>query len=332
MRSHTSPRRLACAAAALLLLPAQEPLPAQSSAARRAPPATRFGDARLATGVRLHYAERGDATGTPVILLHGYSDGWYSWNLVLPLFPASLRVYALDQRGHGDSERPASGYTLPELAADVIAFMDAKGIRRATIVGHSMGSIVAQHVAAAAPERVARLVLVSSATTLRAFDGMSELRQAVLSAGDTVPTAFAREFQLSTAHRPVPPAFMDRMVAGSARMPGRVWRALSDGFEADTLPVARGGHRIPTLILWGERDPYATRREQDALLRLLPQAKLLVYENTGHAAMWERPADFARDVAAFAAGGGTANAVTTSTAYRRKSPAGSRSVPFQGRR
>src|SRR5687768_13080157 len=127
----------------------------------------RFADIRLATGIRLHYAEQGPATGTPIILLHGYSDSWFSFSLVLPALSRENRVYALDLRGHGNSDRPASGYRMRDMAADVIAFMDAKGIARATIIGHSMGGFVAQHVALAAPRRVSQLVLIGTATTPR---------------------------------------------------------------------------------------------------------------------------------------------------------------------
>jgi pimeloyl-ACP methyl ester carboxylesterase len=102
----------------------------------------RFADVRLSTGVRLRYLEQGDPAGRPVILLHGLTDSWFSFSRVLPGISKAHRVYALDLRGHGDSDRPAAGYAPREMAADVIAFMDALGLRRATLVGHSMGSFV----------------------------------------------------------------------------------------------------------------------------------------------------------------------------------------------
>src|SRR5215467_6735498 len=76
-----------------------------------------FRTVQLKTGVRLHYAQQGNRTGEPVILLHGYSDSWFSYSGVLPLLPAKYRVYVLDQRGHGNSERPFQGYSLPTFAA-----------------------------------------------------------------------------------------------------------------------------------------------------------------------------------------------------------------------
>lgn len=99
---------------------------ARSVAARAVPPLT-FASARLRTGVRLQYAEQGDRAGDAVILLHGYSDSWFSFSRILPLLPDSYHVFALDQRGHGDSERPDGGYAIHGLATDVLAFMDEIG-------------------------------------------------------------------------------------------------------------------------------------------------------------------------------------------------------------
>src|SRR3712207_5267137 len=128
-------------------------------------PQLRFGTTRLETGPRIHYAEQGDPDGDVLVFLHGYTDSWFSFSRLLPLLPERYRAYALSQRGHGDSERPADGYTVDNLAADVVAFLDAVGAARATVVGHSMGSIIARRVAETRPERVARLVLIGAVFT-----------------------------------------------------------------------------------------------------------------------------------------------------------------------
>src|SRR3712207_3608974 len=130
----------------------------------------RFATARLATGIQVHYAEQGDPAlragrGEPLVFLHGTGDSWFSFSRLLPLLPARYRAYAFSQRGHGDSERPAAGYALDDFAADVAAFLDAVGVERATLVGHSTGTIIARRVAEARPERVARLVLLSPIAT-----------------------------------------------------------------------------------------------------------------------------------------------------------------------
>ncbi len=79
----------------------------------------------LPTGVRLNYVERGDPRGTPVVLLHGYTDSRRSYDRVLPLLPSSFHVFAVTHRGHGDSSKPDAGYLPSDFAADLAAFLDA---------------------------------------------------------------------------------------------------------------------------------------------------------------------------------------------------------------
>lgn len=256
-------------------------------------------DAKLATGVRLRYVVQGDPAGPPVVMLHGYTDSSFSFSRVMPLLDASLRVYALDLRGHGDSERPAGGYALGDFASDVLAFLDELKIERATLVGHCMGSLVAQRVALDAPGRVSRLVLVSSMTAARSIEGIEELSQAIESFGETVSAEFAREFQSSTVYGQLPEEFMDGVVAESGKVPARVWRATMDGLLAEEHASHLRRIETPTLVLWGDRDALLSRAEQDALLSLLPAAELKVYAETGHSPQWERPERFARDLEAF---------------------------------
>ena len=272
---------------------------AVAALAAPAPDAPRFAEVRLSTGIKLHYAEQGPASGEPIILLHGYSDSWFSFSRVLTPLARDRRVYALDLRGHGKSDKPAAGYHMRDLAADVVAFMDAKSIVRATVIGHSMGGFVAQQVALAAPKRVGHLVLVGTATTPRNIVGFDELEKAVLALPDPVPDAFAREFQLSTVYTPVGDEFIDRAVAESLRLPARVWRELAVGMRKTDPAVALGRSEIPTLVVRGEKDTYVTREETDALVAMVAAVRQKTYANTGHALQWEQPAVFAKDVLAF---------------------------------
>lgn len=86
--------------------------------------------------VKLSYVEQGDASGMPVLLLHGFAGSWRAFELVLPHLPASLHTFALTQRGHGGASKPAEGYHLDDFVADVTAFMDAFEIEAAVVVGH----------------------------------------------------------------------------------------------------------------------------------------------------------------------------------------------------
>jgi pimeloyl-ACP methyl ester carboxylesterase len=108
-------------------------------ASRIAPVTTtlRFDRIRLETGPRIQYVAQGDPSAEPTIFLHGFTDSWFSFSRLLPLLPARVfPAFAIDQRGHGESERPHSGYGMDAFAADVAAFLDYHHIERATIVGH----------------------------------------------------------------------------------------------------------------------------------------------------------------------------------------------------
>jgi pimeloyl-ACP methyl ester carboxylesterase len=102
-------------------------------------------------------ATRWSGRGEPVVLLHGLSSQRRFWNLVVPHL-AGLPLLAIDQRGHGDSDRPDDGYDLESVAADLAVALDALGWSRAVVVGHSWGGAVAATYAAAHPERTLSVV------------------------------------------------------------------------------------------------------------------------------------------------------------------------------
>jgi pimeloyl-ACP methyl ester carboxylesterase len=258
----------------------------------------RFADVQLRTGVRLRYAEQGDPQGEAVILLHGLTDSWFSFSRILPLLPSSLHVFALDQRGQGDSDQPASGYTMADLGDDVLAFMDTMRLREATIVGHSMGSFVAQRVAVTAPERVRRLILLGSATTGNT-DVVRAVKEEVASLPASMPRTFLRDFQYSTIHAPVPDAFMNRAIDESAKVPSRVAGALLDGLLASGDSARLAGIRVPTLIIRGEHDAIFPRSESLRLRESIAGSELRMYPDVGHAAHWEVPEQVVRDLLSF---------------------------------
>lgn len=120
----------------------------------------------LANGLRLPYAEAGGAAGTPVLFVHAFVESWRYFEVVLAHLPDSLHGFALTQRGHGEADRPEDGYSPDDLAADIVAFMDAVGLDRAALVGSSSGGLVSQVVASTSPDRVSHLILISSPISL----------------------------------------------------------------------------------------------------------------------------------------------------------------------
>jgi pimeloyl-ACP methyl ester carboxylesterase len=251
--------------------------------------------------VRLPYVEHGDPAGLPMILLHGVTDSWRSFEGVLPHLPPSIRAFALTQRGHGDAERPATGYRTRDFAEDVVAFADALGLGPAVVVGHSMGSTNAQRLAIDHPRRVRGLVLAASFASYRNNPVAVEVCESMSRLTDPIDPAFVREFQESTLAQPVPPALLETAVRESLKVPARVWRAAFEGFLEDDVMGQSGRIAAPALILWGARDALCRRVDEDALLAAIPGSRLTVYETAGHALHWEEPARFAADLAAFAA-------------------------------
>ena len=256
----------------------------------------------LATGVTLDYVEQGPPAGVPLVMLHGVTDSWRSFEPMLAHLPASLRAIAVTQRGHGDSSRPDT-YRYTDFSADVAALLDALEIPSAVIVGHSMGSLVAQRFAIDHPERTTGLVLLGAAPTFAAHDELQGLWDTAIGTfADPIDPGFVREFQASTVARALDEAWLDLFVAESLKVPVRVWRAafeelLHGDFSAELPRIT-----APALVLWADRDGLARRQERDALAAGIPGVIVKDYKGAGHAMHWEEPARVARDVAGFVAG------------------------------
>ena len=109
----------------------------------------------LPNGETLAYIDRGDRSGPTVVLIHGYTDNARDWVPMLPYLSKRYRLILVDIRGHGQSSKPECCYTRLDFAYDIKLLLDALGVRKADIVGHSLGSIIAQTFAEYWPERTA---------------------------------------------------------------------------------------------------------------------------------------------------------------------------------
>lgn len=110
----------------------------------------------LASGLTLSYTRQGEASD-PAVLLPGPTDSWRSYQSVLDLLPHEIRAVSASQRGHGDSDKPETGYAVADFASDVVLLLDALAIERAVLTGHSGSCLVARRVALDHPDRVAAL-------------------------------------------------------------------------------------------------------------------------------------------------------------------------------
>ena len=252
-------------------------------------------DIRLPGGRSHHYVSVG-ASGPRVVLLHGFTDSWRSFELLFEGLAAKFQLFAFDQRGHGGSE-VAHSYATPDFAADAIAFIESLGGEPVHLVGHSLGTIVAQRIAQTRPDLLASLILISAAPSTAGHPGLQEMRGDLAAFADHVPRDYATGFQASTAHQPLAPAQLAIFVDESMKLSLDTWRRTVDGLLADTAlstPIA-----VPTLSIWGVRDGVFDAAAQQALARKIPQLVVAHYEDVGHAPHWEAPARVAKDIENF---------------------------------
>src|SRR5580693_8390727 len=184
----------------------------------------------LGNGVRLAYVPMGDRRGRPVILIHGYTDNARDWVPLIPYLSAKDRLIVVDLRGHGRSSKPECCYSRFDFAYDIKLLLDALHIPQADIIGHSMGSMVAQTFAESWPERTGRVVLISSTGGARAgdpppqpgIDYVAEIRKL------KEPIDPDSEFMVAwwSSPTPVDEAFIRRQRQDAARIPLKVWIAV----------------------------------------------------------------------------------------------------------
>jgi len=242
-----------------------------------------------------------------VVLIHGYTDNARDWVPLLPYLSKRFRLILVDIRGHGKSSKPECCYTRLDFAYDIKLLLDALSIRQADVIGHSLGSIIAQTFAEYWPERTDRVVLVSStggrppgSTAPPQFDFAAEIRKL------KDPIDPDSRFMIAWWDSPTPvnPDFIRRQRQDAAAIPLKVWLAVLDEalpnatIYADlqsTLPRLKA----PTLLIWGSKDPIMEEPMRKTLRDALPGAQVKIFEGLGHNPFWEDPAAVARVINAF---------------------------------
>jgi non-heme chloroperoxidase len=264
--------------------------------------------ARLSNGLRVAYVEQGRRDGPALILLHGYTDSHRSFDLLRPHLPEAWRVIAVTARGHGQSDKPESGYGAADMAGDIKALLDVLGIDRALIVGHSMGASTALRFAADYPARTDGLVLIGAFASFQDKPAVGELAAAVNAFDEHVDPEFALAFQESTFAELIPQRFLDIIVGESLRCPAFVWRAALQGQLSASIVDAALRCQAPALLIHGAKDAFVPIEDQLKLRDLLPSARIFSMQGVGHAPHWERPAETASLIRAFAGELGDAGA------------------------
>jgi pimeloyl-ACP methyl ester carboxylesterase len=239
------------------------------------------------------------------VLIHGYTDSARDWVPLMPYLSKSFRLILVDIRGHGQSSKPECCYTRLDFAYDIKLLLDSLKIRRADIVGHSLGSIIAQTFAEFWPEKTRRVVLISSTggrppgMAPPKFDFAAEIRKL------KEPIKPDSPFMIAWWDSPTPvdPDFIRRQRKDAAGIPLRVWLAVLDqGLPSDsygdlqsTLPKLKA----PTLLIWGSKDPIMEEPMRKTLIQALPAAEVKVFDGLGHNPFWEDPQGVAAVVNGF---------------------------------
>jgi pimeloyl-ACP methyl ester carboxylesterase len=257
-------------------------------------------------GTRVNTIELGE--GSPLLFIHGLSGSWPNWLEQLPVLAAEHRVIALDLPGFGSSPMPEQDISISGYARLLDGLLAQLGLDAVAVVGNSMGGFIGAELAIAFPQRVERLVLVSAAGISTLGDARTDrvlpsLRRAerilaasgawVASKSDTVARrARLREATLYIVLRHpsrLPAALAAEQLRGAGK-PGFL-AALEDILDydfRDRLPEIA----CPTLIVWGEGDRLINVRDADVFAELIPGSRKVIFEDTGHMAMLERPAAF----------------------------------------
>ena len=253
-------------------------------------------------------ARAGAVETQPLVFIHGLSGCWANWLEQLPVLAGERRVVTLDLPGFGYSPMPAKEITISGYARLLDRLLGELQIDAAAVVGNSMGGFIAAELAIAYPQRVERLVLISAAgisttgnhATTRVLPSLRRLETVLAGTGawiasksDTVARrARLREALLNVVTRHpsrLPAALAAEQLRGAGK-PG-VLQALQSIFEYDIrerLPEIA----CPTLIVWGDADRLITVKDADVFEELIPDSRKVIFEDTGHMAMLERPATF----------------------------------------
>jgi pimeloyl-ACP methyl ester carboxylesterase len=260
-------------------------------------------------GVRIHYQEQG--TGTPLILLHGFTSSTYSWKDVFEPLAKNYRVIAVDLKGFGFSGKPDGDYSRRAQAIMVAHLLDYLKIEKAWLAGNSMGGEVALNVALLNPQKVAGLILIDSAGVAVPGSGSLAPRYLLMPVVGRLLTALALTSDKLVREGLLKSYYDDARVTNDRvayyyrplKTRGGQLAALRGRAQAAEFPVEQdlGKITVPTLILWGAADeliPLAAGHKINSLIR---GSRLVVIEKCGHVPQEEMPERVVSEITSFVA-------------------------------
>jgi len=253
--------------------------------------------------IELQYVDRG--TGTPaIVFIHGFASGPEDWAPQAEYFAGRHRVVSVALRGHGTSERGTAEMTIEQLAADCLAVLEARGIDRAILAGHSMGTRVAIEGHRQAPDRVCGLILLdgSNATALTTLDdALGHFDRTIAERGYL---GFAEPLFAQMFFDPKHNTLKQKLVARALKVPEETGKPLYQHmirYDASVVPGALQMANVPILVIQSTtRSATGARRTlepgevgvyENFVLRHAPGADIVTMAGLGHYTMLEAPAE-----------------------------------------
>lgn len=241
-------------------------------------------------GIELYYEIHGE--GQPLVLISGLGYSLWQWHRMVPFLAEHFKVITFDNRGVGQSDRPAGPYTAQMLAADTAGLLDALGMEKAIVAGHSMGGFVAQAMALEFPQKVDKLILCSTN-----FGGprhvpvTAEAMKVLTDVSSDPLTRFKNGIAVSTAPgwseknaeiiqqwvewrvaNPIEPApYQAQLAIGLSLLPEAA------AFESQLARIT-----VPTLILFGEHDKVVPPANASLLAEKIVASKVVIFPDAGH--------------------------------------------------
>lgn len=239
--------------------------------------------------ITINYEIHGD--GFPLLMITGVSICLKVWdNLLIDELSKRFKVILFDNRGSGQTDIPEGEYTIKMMADDTVGLMDALNINRAYIMGFSMGGMIAQEVALFYPQKVEKLILWAAACggrktippsleVYKLFIGAIEDLTSERMAKSTIPLVFTRDFIKNN------PQYIDDKIKKilKCRIPFRSYARQVRAMLNFNVCRRLKKMDIPTLILQGKKDILVPLQNGEILADLIPGAKLIIFENSGHA-------------------------------------------------
>ena len=258
-------------------------------------------------GIKIYYEEKG--TGEPLLLINGLAFPMDLWFAQIEELSKDFRVIALDNRGIGRSDKPDDVYSMSLMASDAVGLLRSLGIQKANVAGLSMGGFISQEIALSCPEMVNRLILVATG-----MGGPRSLalgkpfwdRVAAAIAGKNPWEIYRIDLTLMTAPGFVEehPETLDKAVELRMKNPQPFHAFVRQYTAAGLFDSNERVQKIdqPTLIVLGREDPIFPIALAEDFREKMPHAKMIIYEQCGHAILLEKPDRLSKDIREFLKG------------------------------